>query len=426
MRHPSQIENLWQVTAPEPPETTVLEGQKTVDVAVIGGGYTGLSAALTLAEEDCCVALIEADTLGAGGSGRNVGLVNAGLWTPPEDVEAALGVTIGSALNRFLGAAPQRVFERIEQYQIACEATRQGTLHCADSASGLRSLEMRQAQWGERGAELLLLDKDEATDALGTDCFQGALLDKRAGTVQPLAYAYGLAQAAVSQGAAIFTHSPVIKLQRQSSRWHMTTPNGSIIADKVIQATNAYGQDGLKGQQPWMVPMYYFQFATPPLPPTLAETILPQEHGAWDTFQVLTSFRKDQQGRLLVGSVGNLGKGGLAFHQQWAQRKMLRLYPQLEGVTFQRGWHGRIALTSDNMPRLSISEDGMMSVYGYNGRGIGPGTVFGELLARYALYGHEVALPLAITQGQSIPFAKVQGLAIECGARAWHTVAARL
>ncbi|MCB2123616.1 MAG: FAD-binding oxidoreductase, partial [Rhodobacteraceae bacterium] len=152
------IQNLWRMTCGPALNLAPLAGDTTADVAVIGGGFTGLSAALHLAEAGARVVVLEAETVGHGGSGRNVGLVNAGLWTPPDEVEAALGSEEGAALNRALAAGPDLVFDLIARHGIECEAVRNGTLHLAHNASGLRDLQSRHAQQARRGAPVRLLD----------------------------------------------------------------------------------------------------------------------------------------------------------------------------------------------------------------------------------------------------------------------------
>ena len=153
---------LWEMTAPQGPPLAALQGASEADVAVIGGGYTGLSAALHLAGAGAQVALIEAGQIGYGGSGRNVGLVNAGLWMFPDDVVKTMGPEYGERLLTTLGNSPDLVFQLIEQHGIQCEALRNGTLHCAHSRGGLRALQKREEQWGRRGAPVTLLDKDQA------------------------------------------------------------------------------------------------------------------------------------------------------------------------------------------------------------------------------------------------------------------------
>lgn len=201
---------LWEKTAAEPPATSLLAGAVSADVVIVGGGYTGLSSALHLAEAGSKVVLLEGKEIGFGGAGRNVGLINAGMWVMPDDLPGVLGPVHGERLLELLGNAPKLVMELIDRHGIACELERNGTLHCAVGANGLKEIEERAAQWAARGAPVTLLDAAETAKRIGSDAYTGSLLDMRAGTLQPLAYARGLAHAAVKAGVAIHTSSPVI------------------------------------------------------------------------------------------------------------------------------------------------------------------------------------------------------------------------
>ncbi|WMR32893.1 NAD(P)/FAD-dependent oxidoreductase, partial [Metapseudomonas otitidis] len=167
---------LWESVTPALTEAAALSGEVRADVCVIGGGITGLNAALRLLEAGRRVCVLEAHEAGHGGSGRNVGLVNAGLWIPPDDIVAGLGEAVGERLNRTLGGAPAQVFEVIERYGIDCQLRREGTLHMAHNARGQADLASRCAQWQRRGAPVELLTGQACRDATGTDRIAAALL----------------------------------------------------------------------------------------------------------------------------------------------------------------------------------------------------------------------------------------------------------
>lgn len=183
--------NLWRASSRESFTGGPLAEDRSVDLAIIGGGFTGCSAALEAARQGASVCLLEAETVGHGGSGRNVGLVNAGLWLPPETVVAQMGQASGSKLIAELAQAPTRVFSLIAREQIDCEATRNGTLHLAHAAPGFRDLQDRHRQGVAHGAPLHLLDTETTARRTGSNVFHGALCDPRAGTIQPLAYVRG-------------------------------------------------------------------------------------------------------------------------------------------------------------------------------------------------------------------------------------------
>lgn len=415
-----QPESLWAASAPTAPNFQALSQDITADVAIIGGGFTGLSAALHLAEAGKSVILLEAQEIGYGGSGRNVGLVNAGLWLMPDLVEQRLGSEKGAALNQFLGGAPDLVFSLIEKHGIECEAVRNGTLHLAHSKSGQKELQQRYEQLNRRGAPVSLFDRDQTSAKTGSSRYLAALQDARAGTIQPLAYAIGLAKAADAAGAKLFTNSPVQSVEKKDEGWTIRTDQASVRAGKVIQAGNAYGAGFAQSRRTSYVPVHYFQLASKPLDPEARTKILPQLQGCWDTRQVMCSFRLDAQGRLILGSIGGLGMQTSGMARHWADKFCHHLFPWLDRLDWEYAWDGRIGMTSDALPRCFI-EDGMVGMIAYNGRGIGPGTAFGKAMARYVLDGDVSQLPLPISDPAPVLMPSLRSLAMECGIQAVQT-----
>lgn len=406
---------LWALTAPPAPPTGTLSDTIDTDIAVVGAGYTGLSAALHAAGAGARVVVVEGGAIGGGGSGRNVGLVNAGLWLMPADVEARLGTE--NPLPALLARAPAEVWALIERHAIDCEARAAGTLHCAPDARGIAALAERARQWQARGVAVALLDAAETQARTGSTRYRAALHDPRAGTVQPLAYARGLGRAALAAGAQIFTQSPVLRADQGSAGWTLYTPGGTVRAARVIWAGNAYATGPAAQPARALAVLPYFNFATDPLPAPLRRTILPGGEGAWDTAKILTSFRLDAAGRFVIGSVGALGRADIGLHHAWAARQMARLFPALAGAPLVQGWWGRIGTTPDAVPRLWQPGPGAFGVLGYNGRGIAPGTVIGRLLAEAAL-GHGRLPELAPARRD--PLRGPRALAFRGGAALWH------
>lgn len=412
--------NLWQATSRETFARGPLERPVNADLIVVGGGFTGSSAALHAAEAGFEVVLLEAETIGFGGSGRNVGLVNAGLWMPPDEVEAALGSEAGEELNAALAGAPDLVFSLIDAHGLDCEAIRNGTLHCAHSKAGMRDLANRHAQLSARGAPVTLLDSDQTAERTGSTRFHGALHDARAGTIQPLAYCRGLAAAAERAGARIHERSPAETISRQRDRWVVETSAASVTGKSLLIATNAYRSAAGGAPASAFIPVHYFQMATGPLPPDLARSVLPGQEGCWDTALVMSSFRRDGEGRLVIGAIGSLDHGLSAVHRHWARRKLTRLYPALSDQAIDHAWCGRIAMTSDHLPKIIRFGPSALSVYGFSGRGIGPGTLFGARAASALMEGNEGGLPVRPVESHVERFSNLQAVGYELGAALHH------
>ncbi len=420
---------LWEASAPPAPETRPLVEELGVDVAIVGGGYTGLSAALHLQLAGASTAVLEAAEIGFGGSGRNVGLVNAGMWTMPSTLAGTLGDVHGQRLLTLLGNGPDLVFELVERHAIDCQAVRDGTLHCAVGSTGLKNIEQRAREWQARGAPVSLLDAVETARRTGTRRYRGALLDLRAGTIQPLAYVRGLAHAAIGAGARVHTRTRVQGAEDLGSHWRLRTDTGATLkAQWVVVATNAFTEavGAWSALRTELVHLPYFNMATAPLPARLLETVLPGREGAWDTPEILTSFRLDQAGRLVLGSVGALRGRGANIHRNWGRRALVKLFPQLEGIAFQHEWYGWIGMTADALPRFHRLARNTVSFSGYNGRGIATGTTFGRELAR--LVTGEVSegdLALPVTPTAKVPLRAVKERYYEVGAQLAHLASGR-
>ena len=413
-------ECLWEKLTPQRPDAPALRGELKVDVCVVGAGITGLSAALHLLEQGKRVCLLEAHETGHGGSGRNVGLVNAGMWIAPDEVEAKLGAAVGGKLLATMGAAPALVFSLIDKYAIDCQARREGTLHMAHNARGVADLQSRCAQWQRRGAPVEMLRDGACQAATGTRRIAAALLDRRAGTINPMAYTSGLARAVVELGGQLFHRSPVVRLERQDASWSVLTEGGAVIAEQVVLASNAYTEGEWSELRRCFFPGFYYQVASAPLDDELAGHILPGGQGAWDTRQVLSSIRRDAEGRLLLGSLGNGASKPAWFLRAWAERIQQHYFPTLGRVDWQSTWTGCIAFTPDHLMRLFEPAPGLLAVTGYNGRGVTTGTVVGRAFADYLCRGDAQALPMPMQSMRKVDAARLRSGLYEAGFSLYH------
>ena len=396
--------SLWAATAPPAAETPSLGAPARADVCVIGGGYCGLSAALHLAEQGADTILLEAREPGWGGSGRNGGQVIPGLKYDPAELRAKFGEAHGRRLVDFAGRTADTVFDLIDRHAMDVPHVRAGWIQGAHTEAGLAEVARRAEQWSAWGASTELLDRAAAARKLGTDSYLGGWIDRRGGAIQPLAFARGLARAALAAGARIHGGTAVTKLERRGERWHVETDRGvAVDAGRVLLATNGYTGDLVPGLRRTVIAVNSFQIATEPLTDNLRKTILPEGHVSSDTRKLLLYFRFDHQGRLLMGGRGPFRepKGP----EDWAhlERVLGKLFPQVKDTPIAHRWCGRVAVTRDFLPHLHEPAPGLLVDIGCMGRGVGLQTTMGKALARYLGSGQASDLPFPIVPIAPIP-----------------------
>ncbi|MEO9514305.1 MAG: FAD-binding oxidoreductase [Paracoccaceae bacterium] len=390
--------SLWDASAKEQDYQAPMTADNFVNVAIVGGGFTGLSTALHCAEKGLSAHVLEAEKIGFGGSGRNCGLVNAALWLPPQKVREKLGQTYGPRFIKRFGSGPDYVFSLIEKHQIRCEVTRTGTIHAAHGPSGFVDLQERHKEWQRLGEPVDLLNRQEIADMIGTDHFHGGLVDNRCGTINPMGYCRGLARIALAAGAQISTGVRATKLRRDGDLWKVETNEGVVTAKSVVLGTNAYTDELWPDLNRVFTKINYFQLATKPLGPE-ADHILPGKQGLWDTGQIMLNVRRDAYDRLLVGSMGKvIGSKDRSLSHRWAKKQIARIFPSLGPIEFDEAWTGQIAMTPDHLPRIYELETNLFTPIGYNGRGITTGTMFGETMAGLLTGMNRSDLPLPMTE----------------------------
>ncbi|WP_186200748.1 NAD(P)/FAD-dependent oxidoreductase [Burkholderia gladioli] len=413
--------SLWAATAPPGVDAPPLAESVVTDVAIVGAGYTGLSTALHLAERGIAVRVVDAHEPGWGASGRNGGQVIPGLKYDPDELLRRFGERNGHALIEMAGGAADTVFDLITRHGIACDAMRAGWVQPTHSVKLLPTLQARARQWERRGAPVELLDGEQVAARLGTRAFIGGWIDRRAGSVQPLAYARGLARAAQRAGAILHGGTPVLGLEREGAGWRLRTAQGATIrAAQVLIATNGY-TDGLwPGLRQSIIAANSFIVATAPLPDEIGRGILPGGEVASDSRRLLLYFRKDASGRLLMGGRGPFSEPGTAADWAHLERAAALMFPQLRGIGYDYRWAGRIAITRDFLPHLHRPAPGLTIALGYNGRGIALATTLGRHLAD-AIDGSAPELPLAPAPIRPIPLHALQRLYISAGV-AWYAL----
>ena len=417
--------SLWAATAPPAPPTPPLAGSRKADVLIVGGGFTGLSAALHLAEAGVQVCVLEAHEPGWGASGRNGGQVNPTLKHDPDELVRLYGAERAEPLIDAVSGSADLVFDLIARHGIDCQPVRNGWLQVSYSEKDVAGLHARAEQWARRGVNTLSLDRTAVAARLGTDTFAGGWLDGRAGGIQPLAYTRGLVRAAQGLGVAVHGGTEVTALERRGSHWHASTSTGaSVIAEQVVIATNGYTGALWPGLKRTVLAANSFIVATEPLKGAAADAILPRGETASTSQRLLLYFRKDAQGRLLMGGRGHFADPAGPADFAHLERSLELLFPQLGPLRYQYRWAGRIAVTRDFMPHVHTPAPGMTVALGYNGRGIALATSMGRhLAARMVDPGAD--FPYPVTPIRPIPLHGLQRFYI-AGGVAWYSLLDRM
>lgn len=404
--------NLYRDTAEPASPTPPLDGDVRADVVIVGGGFTGLSTALHLAESGSKVVLLEAEEPGWGASGRNGGQVNPGLKHDPEVVERDYGPDLGGRMNVLAGAAPAFVFDLIKRHDIRCEARRNGTLRAAIRSRHAAQVRASAAQLIRRGAPIELLEGSALAAATGTDRYRVALLDRRGGDVNPLSFARGLARAASRAGAAVHGATRALGMDRAGACWRVRTATGTASAPRVLLATNGY-TDGLwPNLRRTIVPLFGAIAASAPLPEPVAREVMPSRAVLYESGAVTVYYRVDGGRRLLIGGRGPLREIADASAIPHLLAYAVKLWPRLKDTQWTHAWGGRLAMTADQYPHVHEPADGLLICLGYNGRGVAMATAMGMQLAR-RINDRSAAFDMPITDMKTLRFHALWPLAVK-------------
>ncbi len=395
---------LWFSTATPAPETPPLQGDRRADACIIGGGFTGLSAALHLAEAGVDTVLLEAAHPGFGASGRNHGQVVPGYSKhSPDEIVAKFGKERGEAMNQWVQDSAALVFDLIRRHGIDCDAIQKGWLMPAHNAARLAVARQKHDQWAARGAPVEFLDRARIAELTGSPHYIGAWMHKGGGNIQPLSYTRGLARAAQKAGAAIHAASPALAVERAGGAWRVTAPGGTVTAEKVVLATNAYVDRLWPALAKSFVPVRLFQSATTALSDNIARSILPQGHSISDSRRVLWAFRKDRHGRVVAGAAPVFTYDIRSRIAAMVSGHIKTVFPQIGEVRLEHIWDGRVAVTTDRLPHLHDVAEGLHAGLGYSGRGIAMATGMGKVLAARVLGTPLAELPVPASALRPLP-----------------------
>jgi glycine/D-amino acid oxidase-like deaminating enzyme len=398
---PPRPPSLWAAVTPPGPELPKLEGSAVADVAVIGGGFAGLSSALHLRQAGVDVAVLEAVEPGWAASGRNNGQVIPTLSRPdPDDIVAKHGAA-GERFVALLCDSASILFDLVREHGIAAEAEQTGWVQPVHSPERIRIAERRVEQWSRRGAPVELLSRDAMRAMLGSDAWYGGFWNRTGGHINPLALARGLAEAVLKAGGRIYARSPADRFERRGERWVVTTASGELSARALVVATNAYTDAFSRRLAPAVanevVPVLSWQMATQPLSDNVAKSIIPGRQAMSDTHGELYFARPDARNRLVTGGalVNPINRAERL--KPYVAARLRRLWPQIGEVSFDYVWNGYIAMTPDFMPRLHRLGPDAYAWTGCNGRAVALTIALGRELAK-AVQGvpdDELALPLS-------------------------------
>lgn len=375
----------WLDTAPLFCDAATGPLPSQADVAIVGAGFTGLSAALALAKAGASVVLLDAERVAGGASGRNGGQCNNGLAGDLARLMKTLGADAARAYYRAYDTAVDTVERIVREENVPCDFSRCGKIKLAAKPAHFEKLARAQGLLAEGvDPETELVDRAHLSSEVGSDHYFGGLLFKKSAGMHMGRFAKGLADAATRYGAAIYEHAPVTALQRQQGhRYDVVTRKGTVRAEAVLLATGASLQGPFGRLRRRMVPVGSFIIVTAPLPVSVVESIMPTRRMATDTRNVGSYFRITPDNRLLFGGRARFAMSNPlsdAKSGRILEKAMVRVFPQLAGVPIDYCWGGLVDMTMDRLPRAGEHEGIFYSV-GYSGHGTQMATHMGTVMA---------------------------------------------
>ena len=371
----------YAATAPIAPPAPEARGAISCDVCVVGGGYTGLSAALALAERGMEVVLVEAHRLGWGASGRNGGQVNPGQRVDQDALERSHGPATARRLWEMGLASVDLVHELIAAHRIDCHYV-PGVIHADHRARFVPETHAYAAKLARDYGygKIRPLSRDEIRHLVGSSAYHGGSLDMGGGHLHPLCYALGLARATEAAGVRFFERTRVAGIE-PGDPVVLATPRARIRARYVILGCNGY----LGGLAPRVaarvMPINNFIVATEPLGEESARSLIRENHAVGDSRFVINYFRLSQDNRLLFGGGETYGYRFPADIAATVRKPMLKVFPQLRDVRIDHAWGGTLGITMTRMPHVARLAGNILSAGGYSGHGVAMATFAGRVMA---------------------------------------------
>lgn len=371
----------WYAASANPaPAHPRLEGEVRADVCVVGGGLTGLSAALHLAERGYSVALVEAERIGWGASGRNGGQICTGFSKGMDVIEERVGAEAARACWAVADEAKSEIRQRVERHAIDC-GLKWGYLHAANKPSHmdeLRRFQVVLAGYGYEDTELL--DRHAMMDRLKSPAYHGALWEGGAGHFHPLNYALGLAAAAAGAGVSLYESSRVERIATgpQPAAY---TADGVVRATYMVLAGNAYLGPVAPPLYRRIMPVASYVLATEPLGEKGMQATLPQDDAVADCNFIVDYFRLSEDRRMLFGGRASYSQVRPRDLGAFMRPRMLKIFPQLAGARLDYCWEGNIGITVDRMPDIGRLDGNVWYAQGYSGQGVALAGMYGKVLA---------------------------------------------
>ncbi|CAH1692861.1 DAO domain-containing protein [Hyphomicrobiales bacterium] len=386
------------------PLTGPLADDLDTDIAIVGAGFAGLSAALHLAEAGIRATLIDARAIGWGASGRAFGQMAPATKLSLQELEGLLGTERAARLDAAAAQGPSLVFDLVHRYHMAAAPTTSGTLVAAHAPRKVAALRRSGQALQKRGFPVHILEGPEAQALIGSEAYELAILDERGGSVNPLGFAWGLARAAIEHGVVIHTDTPIHALRRNSTRWLLETRQGPIVrARMVIVTANAFAGRLLPELRRTIIPMRAWQAVSAPLPARLAASILPSRQTLNDTQRMPSGIRVHADGCLQVGVDGPLFSRDGAVHLAKLNKRLARLFPSIAPhLQWRETWGGWADMTADNVPHLHKLAPDLFVGVGFGGRGVAMATSMGRDLALLAQAVPETALGYPLSEPKAL------------------------